>query len=120
MKWLVHKLHNLRIEWVVGLLLFWVLQVIGFDVTMIVAIFNPKPFTSSLLFTVEISLWALVLTAGVGGVSAWALIQAKHNAAKLADMHADVQIVQEMEQDEAERDTTRPVRVREDGSSGVD
>lgn len=74
-RWLIH---DVGLVVVTCLFVFWAAQVAAWPMLMIYAIFNPAPFTSSLLFTVEISLWALELTAGVGAVGAWALLHAKH------------------------------------------
>lgn len=80
--WLIHRV---GVGGVAALLVFWAAQVAGWPILMVYAIFNPRPFTSSLLFTVEVSLWALELTAGVGVVSAWALLHAKHAHAEKRD-----------------------------------
>lgn len=83
MKRLAHfLLHDVGLIVVTGLFVFWAGQVLAWPLIMVFAIFDPAPFTNSLLFTVEISLWALELTAGVGAVGAWALLHAKHNTTK--------------------------------------
>jgi len=82
---------RVRGETVLVVVVFWALQFAGWILMMPVVFTDPQPFTSSLLFTVLISVWALVEAAGTAFLSAWALLQAKHNTAKLDVVHEQAQ-----------------------------
>lgn len=90
--WLTHPR---RFDWLGLVVIFWFLQFVGWTIMIVVVQVRPKPFTSSLLYTIQISHWALVESAFTSLMAAWALLQSKHNARKLAEMQADVTEVQE-------------------------
>lgn len=83
--WLTAHLRRVREVVVTGLFIFWCIQFVGWMLMMFVVEVDPKPFTQSLLYTIQISHWALVESAGTAAIGAWALVQAKHNSRQIND-----------------------------------
>jgi len=76
---LAHRLLHIRVQTL------RVLQLVVWVCLMVVATIHPHPFTSSLLYTVQISHWALVLSCGTAATATWGLIATRghHEQAKV-------------------------------------
>lgn len=83
-----HRLPHVRVEIIAVVFLFWTFQFFLWMVMMVVVQLDPKPFTRSLLYTIQISHWALVEAAGTAALSSWALLQSQHNAREIAAVQA--------------------------------
>lgn len=65
-----HLVSRVHINVLVLLLGWWMLQLVLWIAMAVVVQLHPRPFTSSLLYTIQISHLALILTAGAGATAA--------------------------------------------------
>jgi hypothetical protein len=84
-----HRLHRIPVERVVLVFIFWLAQTLLWIIATFVI-----PFTSlknSLLYTIEISHWALVLSCATAATATWAIIAARHATRQVEELEEQIE-----------------------------
>lgn len=72
------KLVHVRPNLLLLVFLFWLLQLVVWVLMIMYVQFFPNSLKTSILYTIQISHWALVITCGTAATATWALLAAKH------------------------------------------
>jgi hypothetical protein len=83
MKGFAQRLGTAHIKVIAGVFAFWALQAVAWVCMMCYVQFFPNHLKNSILYTIQISHWALVITCGTAATAAWGIISLRLNAAKL-------------------------------------
>lgn len=76
-----HRVVHLPVEIVVLVFIFWILQTILWMAATIIVPFTP--LANSILYTIEISHWALVLSCATAATATWAIMQTRHQGTEI-------------------------------------
>jgi hypothetical protein len=75
---LAHRLAHAHIRWIALALIFWLVQLVCWVGMMLYVQLFPNHLKTSILYTIQISHWALVITCGTAATAAWGVLAARH------------------------------------------